>query len=90
METLKQPHFFTTARTLAKKHFPSHKRISESHFKDFSEAFNIMPKEVIKKNLSVISETIWSFRLYDTVFFTVILNAGLAEEDAYFGMLETN
>jgi hypothetical protein len=73
------------ANKLANKHFPNHKKVTESYYNDFMEAFLIMGKNYIKENLSVINEAIWSFK-FDKVFFCICLNPGQENEETYFGM----
>ena len=90
MLTIKPLKQTTSAISLANKFFPEHTNISEKYYQDYLEAFHLMDKKVINQNTNVINDSVWSFKLFNTVFFCICLNPGEWTEETYYGLVEEN
>jgi hypothetical protein len=90
MLTIKPLKQTTSAISLATKFFPNHTAISERYYQDYLEAFHLMDKKVINQKTNVINDSVWSFELFNTVFFCICLNPGEWTEETYYGLVEEN
>lgn len=76
----------SNASKIANKLFPNHQQITQGYYQDFLDAYMMMDPKFIRNNMSVINESVWTFK-FDKTFFCIALNLGESTEELYYGIL---